>query len=412
MREAGGKHRDPNYEGDQFAFVDDENSGDVVDWLSFAETRAERAAERRRRNRTRLVALVAVVVLVGLGLGGYGVWRYLGAVAADSAPRATLLFQLRDGQGKATTSALLVRNAQDNRGFALYVPQQLVVEVPGQGAQRFEDAASLSWDALGDLLGVGVEGAWTLDATSLAVLVDSVGGIELTTDLPVRAATTGNQPAARTLPPGPQRLAGAQAVEYVTAAKGPPEARTNRFHQVLRTVLGRVPTDTELARTLLHESALSASSTLPEPRLAAFLAGLSGSVAANRYLPETLPVHPAGTLDLDAAGPLVHRLFGSSVRAVKENGLPRVAVRDATGVPTRGEDSRFVLLNAGYRIIDAGRTPSPEARSVVYVSEEDLRPEAVQVALTLGLTADAVRYREDEQAVARVVVSVGRDYRG
>ncbi len=406
--------RGPTYETTQFSFVEDGNSGDVLDWLAFAETRAERREERRRRFRNRLIALGVLLAVCAVVLGGY---LLVGLRSAgeeqDARPRATLLLQIRDAQGDAAASALLVYHRETRQGFALYIPSQLLVDAPGQGQLQFRDTMSaigpsLSRDTLSDILGVPIDGSWVLDQTSFASLVDQLGGLEATVDTEVKRGAV-------PVPAGRHRLTGAQAVAYAMyTVKGEDPARQKtRFEQVLDGVLSGLPDTADGVRTLVNEAALGADATLPVDQLAGFLAELRAAVGDRRFAVDALPVRGGGALDVERAGPLVHKLFGSSLKARQDSGPPRVAVRNGTGDPKRAEAARIRLLNAGYRYIDAGQDEGRLVRkSVVQVGDDSqaAREEAVQVALTLGLPSSAVRVKPDEQAVAGILVILGEDF--
>ncbi|MCX9189936.1 hypothetical protein C3Y87_00565 [Carbonactinospora thermoautotrophica] len=405
-----GRHRDASktYETAQFSFVEDENSGDVLDWLAFAETRAERREERRRRFRNRLIALGVLLAVCVVTFGGYLLWRARSSgEEQDARPRATLLLQIRDAQGGAAASALLVYHREARQGFALYIPPHLLVDAPGQGRLQFRDTMSaigpsLSRDALSDILGVPIGGSWVLDQASFASLVDRLGGVEAAVD-----QGRGEMPA--------RRLTGAQAAAYATDAGEDPARQKARFQQVLDGVLRGLPGTADGVKTLINEAALGADATLPVDQLAAFLVGLRTSIDEQRFAVEALPVHTSGALDVERAGPLVHKLFGSSLKARQDSGPPRVAVRNGSGDPERAEAARIRLLNAGYRYIDAGQVEGQRfKKSVVQVGDDspEAREEAVQVALTLGLPSSAVQVKPGEQTVASIVVILGKDFRG
>ncbi|WP_037910671.1 LytR C-terminal domain-containing protein, partial [Streptomyces sp. TOR3209] len=86
-----------------------------------------------------------------------------------------------------------------------------------------------------------------------------------------------------------------------------------------------------------------------------------------------------------------------------------VSVRNATGVEARTAEARVVLLNGGFTFLSGGTASGTQAASEVVYAEAADKENAVQVAKTLGLPADAVTQGE-VSANARVSVVLGRDY--
>lgn len=179
------------------------------------------------------VALVAGVVIVLVLLAA----RHPHKVAGGKTGRTqvTLLFQLRGADGASAGSVLLAHDPTARRGTAVLVPSQVIAEVPGAGSQPFGQALALpgrdlASEALADLMGITVDGSWTLELPTLSTLVDRLGGVTVDVDkdvlapLPdgltaivvgaVGASTSRARPrrrSPRTWPPGSRRPTGCPA---------------------------------------------------------------------------------------------------------------------------------------------------------------------------------------------------------
>lgn len=398
------------YVADQFAFVDDENAADVVDWLSFSETRSERREERRRRLRFRGIVIGVVLVVLLAAAGGVLAWRGMGGKAAVTAQRASVLVQIRDTTGSAVGSALLVADPANHAGVTVLVPANLRVDVTGQGLEPFGDVTKLvgpgtSRDALAELLGIRIDGSWMLDPVTFSSLVDELGGLDMSVKSPVKDG-------GRVLvPAGNARLDGAQALSFLSPPGGGSTDAQQRFAQVLNALLGKMPNNPLTARDVLGGIGMIPDPSMDNTRLGAVLATLGSAVTQRRLTSRTLPVDAQdGSLDMAAAGPLVTQVLGGSVRQGRTDGPTRVLVQDASGRDGAGEASRIKLVDAGYVFL-VGPTRRPSlARTAVEVSSADGRADGVQVALTLGLDPSAVRVDPAARNLADVTVLLGRDF--
>lgn len=404
-----GEPAEEGYVASEFAFVDDENAGDVIDWLSFSETRSERRGERRRRLRRRAVAAGAALVLVVGVTVGVLLWRG-GHQPAAGPTRSTVLVQLRDATGAAVGSALLVADPAHGSGVSVLVPSNLRVDVTGQGLEPFGDVAKLvgpgaARDSLAELLGVRVDGSWVLDPITFGSLVDEVGGLDMTVASPVKDG--GHVVVAA----GNVRLSGAQAFDYLAAVGTGTSAAQERFSQVLDALLGKMPNTGATARDVLNGVGMIPDPSMDNTRLGGVLATMATAVTQRRLTTRPLPVDAGdGSLDVAAAGPLVQQVLGGTVRGNRGNGPTRVLVQDASGRDGASEAARIKLVDAGYVFLIGPSQRPTRARTVVRVPNAAGRAEGVQVALTLGLDPSAVQVDDAAQSLADVAVLVGRDF--
>lgn len=245
-----------------------------------------------------MVTLLLAVLLVGAAAW----FLATGDEASDDKPAAptgrqrTLLVQVVDGDRQAVASALLGVDSAGRKGAAVLIPSRLLVDVDGAGATSFGELLSetdpgASSNALSDLLGVRVDGAWVLTEAGLAALADRVGGVHADVDVDV---VTVDEEGARTLvvQAGAQELSGRAAAAYATyVGEDEPElVKLARFEEVLTGVLRRLPArHAELAvalATLQNE----ARSTLPVRELEQTVDALRRAAAADRLFADVLPV--------------------------------------------------------------------------------------------------------------------------
>ncbi|MEV6420494.1 LCP family protein [Streptomyces sp. NPDC051662] len=424
QRRPDGQDRD--YRTEQFSFIEepDEDSEDVIDWLKFTESRSERREEAKRRGRSRVVALVVVLVLAVTGGVGY-LWyagKLPGLGAADEKKttatgpqkRDVIVVHLHDTKAKGTSTALLVNNSTTGQGTTVLLPNSLsVADDDGVsstlGKSVDDDGSDGTREAIGALLGTKITGTWRLDTPYLENLVELVGTIDLTTDVEVPGAKKGDDPVVKK--GENQTLSGSMAVAYATyTAPGEPEAKQlQRFGQVLQGVLRKMSDDPQAATVTVETLAQILDPSLPEKDLGASLAKLAEHAKVGDYKTTLLPVQQNGLLSEQASESVVKDILGGSVSAPEQGSAVRVGVKNASGNQDAAESSRISLVNGGYRFVDAG-TAEVVASSQVTYGDEAKKPEAEEVAKTLGLPADAVK-KGKAATNADVSVVLGKDYK-
>ena len=424
------------YTAADFAFLDEETGQDVNGWLTFAETRAESRADRIRRFRRRLIGAGVAVAVVGAAVGGYLLFN--GGPLGSSAPtKSVILFQISDGTGDAVGDALLVTDrsatptatstgakTSGGSGAAVLIPSQMLVNTTGFGAQPFggqmaQSIPAAGKDTVADALGVTIDGVWRMDETTLAALIDEIGGIQLTTDAEVPAATSTAAPTAPAVAKGAGKLTGAQAVSYATylAPGDPVTAQVQRFGQVVAALFAVLPPDATSIAADLGRIGIIDDPSLPENKLTPILAALAAEQQAGAYTSQVLPLRTDGSMELDytAAAPIVTKLLGGALKAGAAAGqLSRVLVEDASG--HTDSQSGYIraaaqakLSNAGYTYID-GASVAKRTTSVVEVPSAAQHDAAVQIAETLGLPANDVQVVTGMSTIADVTVLLGSDW--
>ncbi len=279
-------------------------------------------ADRRRL----LFAVLALVVVAGLvawllsGGSGTSSTKPPAAAAATGRTQSTLLINLKGSLGVAVDSALVAHDPANHDGAVVLVPSNVQTQVPGFGSMPFGQALSVGdpnapTGALSDLIGVTVDGSWTLTQSALAALVDKLGGVTVAVDKDV--TTTANETTTIVIPAGTQKLSGANAALFASfqATGETDQARLARFDAVLKQVLAGLPkTPADLSAMLASLGAGSSSSFAPA-RLATFLTGLAADSAAGTMTDQLLPVtaldtgsgQDAYTLDTVNTAKLVER---------------------------------------------------------------------------------------------------------
>jgi anionic cell wall polymer biosynthesis LytR-Cps2A-Psr (LCP) family protein len=418
-----------DYSTEQFAFVDepDEESEDVIDWLKFTESRSERREEAKRRGRNRMVALVVALALALVGGVGY-LWyagllpglsredgKQGGATATGPQQRDVIVLHLHNTKDQATSTALLVDNATTKQGTTVLLPNALAVTnddgtATTLGKSVEDDGSSGTREAVGSLLGTRITGTWRLDTPYLENLVELVGGIEVTTDAEVPAAKEGEPPLVRK--GEGQTLDGRAAVAYAThRGDGESEAeQLQRFGQVVHGVLRKMSDDPKSATATIQSLAQILDPSLPDKDLGASLAKLAEHAKKGAYKTAMLPVEGDGRLTEEAGRSVVQDILGGSVTAPEQGAVVRVGVRNASGDPDATEAARIVLVNGGYAVVDGGRADGTEGTSEIVYGDAARKPEADEVAKTLGLPAKAVRQGKSP-ANADVTVVLGKDYK-
>lgn len=389
----------------------------------YVPQRGRRAQDRRRRRqrRRRIVALVVAAAAVAAVAVAVVLVQRAPAPPSEIPPQArtqrTLLVQVRGGDGTAVASVLFAHDPAARTGAGILVPPQVIVDVPGSGSGPFGRALGAdpagARNALSDLLGVTIDGSWVLDSAAFTALVDALGGVQATADVPVVQA--GQVIVAA----GSARLDGARALALATyLAPGEPEqSRLARLKSVLDGLLAALPADA--AGVAARLSALGTGSTSTVSDTAQLLAGLKADAAASALQYDSLPVIPidvgggvnALRVDAAAARQLVDRALAQSVPPSARKAGNRVLVLNGVGTPGLGDAVRSKLVANNFVFVG-----SRNADRFGYLTTQVLVPAATPEQQALGeKVAKALGVKgEVKQAnlgtVADVVVIVGSDF--
>jgi anionic cell wall polymer biosynthesis LytR-Cps2A-Psr (LCP) family protein len=382
------------------------------------------------------VVIVVLVALVGWLLAGRpgspskNAPAAAPAVAASARTQSTLLIELKGNLGVAVDSALVAHDPANHNGVVVLVPSNIQTQVPGYGSMPFGQALSVGdpnapTAALSDLIGVTVDGSWTLTQAGLAALVNKIGGVTVAVDKDVTSTTDGTTNIV--IPAGTQKLDGAAAAEFASflASGETDQAELTRFDSVLKKVLAGLPKTEAGLSTMLASLGTDSTTSFAPARLATFLLGLAADNASGTMSDQLLPVtaldtgsgQDAYTLDTSDTAKLVSAQLAASVPASRKATGNRVYVQNQVGTPGLGETARARLVAAGFVYVQGQNTadmPNATAPSVVLI----LGPTSAQidqgdaVARSLGLPISDVRVATDGFTVADVLVKLGVDYKG
>ncbi|MEU1850109.1 LCP family protein [Streptomyces sp. NPDC019990] len=429
--EVRGRPEEPQYQTEQFAFVEepDGDSEDVIDWLKFTENRTERREEARRRARSRMVALVVALALVAVGGVGY-LWyagKLPGLSSGDSADGTTtatgaqkrdvIVVHLHDTKGGDTSTALLVDNTTTKRGTTVLLPNSLALTGDDGTTTTLaksvdDDGSDGTRDALDSVLGTDIQGTWRLDTPYLQNLVDLVGNIEVDTDTDVPDPAAKKKGAAPLVNQGQdQTLSGKMAVAYATyrAPGDAQNAQLERFGQVMQGVLRKLSSDPQAATVTIQTLNQILDPSLTDKDIGTFLAGLSDLAKGGDYKTDLLPVQGDGTLSAQASAGVVKNVLGGTAKSPDKDAAVSVSVQNATGVKENAEKARVVLLNGGFTFLEGGTAGARATSEVVYADAAD-KANAIEVAKTLGLPEGSVT-KGGISASADVLVVLGQDYK-
>jgi hypothetical protein len=397
---------------------------DLSNWLHFVESDADRKAERARRRRVQLIALAVALVLLVVGTG---TWFLLGGDSGAKATQTTVLLQVKNKDGNAVGNVVLVAAKTEvagkadphARGAALLIPSELTVESAALDSQPFGGAmpatSPAGKDTLSSLIGVEVDGVWSMDSLTFASLLNNLIGVNVDVD-PASAAAVLGPDGKPLFQAGKQDLTGDRAAYYATyRGKDEPLAhQLARFGQVVDGMLAKIPHQAATTAAVLDSLAAVPDPALPNDRLAAILTALGGEEQAKRFDQQPLPLRGdgSGVMDLDKASAVVKQLLGGASKAKDNGGLTRVSIADGTGradtVTSRAmADSK--LLGGGYTPVDQGVVAQAPTTSIL-VPDQDAMSLGKQIALAMGLPDEAVRVSPFDTTLIDARVVLGADW--
>lgn len=422
-----GRGQGDGYQTEQFSFIEEDadDSEDVIDWLKFSESRTERREEAKRRGRSRVVTLVVALVMVAVGGLGY-LWyagklpglgeEGGGAATTAGQQRDVIVVHLRSLDGGGSSTALLVDNADAERGNTVLLPNALAVSgengtTTTLGKSVEGEGAAPTRESLGTLLGADIKGSWRLDTPYLENLVELVGGIKVDANATVPGEKKGDEPLVKR--GKAQTLNGEAAVAYAThRGRGEQQTRQlERFGEVMHETLRKLSSDSKAATRTVETLGQIPDPSLPEPELGASLAKLAKQAKGGSYETQLLPVQANGTLSERTSDGLVKQVLGGTVKNTDPDAAPRVKVVNASGDRGSDDAASAALVNGGYTVVDGGAGGGVEKRSSVTYADGKQKSKAEEIAKTLGLPGSAVS-KGKKAANADVTVVLGGDYKG
>ncbi len=135
----------------------------------------------------RLALLVLVAVLATAGTGALLIARERARIEPEVTPPAAAGLALLVVTTDAGSLPVVVGSTGFGTSGALVVPPDAIVVIPGQGESTIGEALELpprqAATAVGNLLGVWIEGHATIEADRLAAIADDVGGVRIAGEL-------------------------------------------------------------------------------------------------------------------------------------------------------------------------------------------------------------------------------------
>jgi len=302
------------------------------------------------------------------------------------------------------------------KGSALLIPSDLTVESTGLDSQPFGGdmpaAVPAGKDAVTSLIGIDIDGFWTMDEFTMVSLIDNLIGVTVDVDV----AIPGVDGKILVQPGKAQQLSGAKAVLFATyhAKDEAPAKQLARFGAVVNGLLAKMPTSPVTTTAILTNLGVVQDPALPNDKLAAILTALGAEQKGNRFAMDALPLRTdgSGLIDLAAASPIVAHLLGGAAHEKDNGGLTRVAITDGTGrsdtVSSRAM-ATSKLLNGGYNPIDIGSSPTTPT-SYVVVPDDGAMSLGKQLAATLGLADTAVKVAKFDATLVEAQIVLGQDW--
>lgn len=239
------------------------------------EGRPPRAARPRRRWRRWLAALLVVVMLwvgalVWAASSAWNTVTKIDAIPTDNRPaegkgtnivlvgsdsREGLTAEQRDtlgtgrAEGRRTDSIMLLHIPDSGNPTLVSLPRDSYVEIPGRGRNKINASYSIGGPKLLNqtveaATGLRVDGYMEIGFGGFASVVDSVGGVEMCLDKPMKDVK-----AAIDLPAGCQTLDGKNALGYVRARYSDPLGdlgRAQRQREFLGALMNKMATPANL----------------------------------------------------------------------------------------------------------------------------------------------------------------------
>ncbi|MEZ5144717.1 MAG: LCP family protein, partial [Acidimicrobiales bacterium] len=343
-----------------------------------------------------------------------------------------------DQGGQRSDTIMILRvDPKDDHVQLLSLPRDLWVPISGTGkSERINTAYALGGaqqlvDTIRDDFGIEINHYVEVDFASFKGVVDSVGGVPMYFDKPMRDTNSGlvvDQPGCRTLD-GEQALAFARSRHLQYQDGG-------RWHDDPTGDLGRISRQQYLIRRLFDLSAGKARSLdvrgtmdlvdagtrnlkvdrkLDVKKLVALGRQLSSGSADEVLVTHSVPsiqwATPGGASVLKMhpteAQPVLNIFRGLPADAIPP-GEVRFSIANATGTRGRGDEVKAAFAPTGFVVTAVDETGGTNKRSVVKYGAGNERM-AQEVARHLIGGADLV---EDRSLDDRIMLVVGKDHQG
>jgi polyisoprenyl-teichoic acid--peptidoglycan teichoic acid transferase len=404
--------------------------------------RTEQQALRRRRRRNVVVAVLSAALVV-LAAGVIAIPLIDGgrrAPAAETAdptaqparsvvdPTTMLLVSHPDEPDPAADSiTLFAVDPASDRGAILFVPVDLLVELPGIGlerlgtAQHYEGVGLVS-ETVSELLDIDVAAATALGHEQLARLLGAGGPLAVDVGAQPLTGQVGEGEEAVRFEPGEQTLEGPELVQYWTVVGEQEQvfADLTRRQQVVTALLERIEEDPDVLDDALGSGGIELGATAEPAVVRGVLTELAAALAADQLGFGALPVRPFGQTTADGSAVFAlseesQTILSSLLVGVGDEDATRVEVRDASGnrdLVARVEAAHRVdeALGEDFRVSlgAAAEDETAETEIIIYADTPAAREraEAVRAALRLG----TISVEEQPQTAVDMTIRLGDDF--
>ncbi|WP_108665449.1 LCP family protein [Euzebya rosea] len=408
--------------------------------------RAQRAARRAKR----LQRLASVIAAIGVGVA----LVVIGSVVLDRDPTddppaaedgpspvaavvdgsAALLVRTSpwtpggDSTGTRAVGLSLLANDADAGASVIFLPSDLLVEIPGVGLDRLGLAqqyggTDLTVATVENALGIELAGGLAIDDRQLGRMLDRMGGatVDVEAQLVERSDDGTGVLAFET---GEQHLPGPRLAQlWSFQQRGETELDTySRQQAVLEAVLPLLADDGVREEVLADD--LGGFDTDLEPAaVSTLLGGLGNAMADGRLTFHLLPVTPLGTADDQLAtsyqmrsGDVDDLILQQLPGAIPEGGgaeaVP-IQVLNGVGVPGVGQQVDAALEGLGFRIVLSDNAPDFDhdvTQIVIYDETAAMVAAAEQVRAAMGV--GTILVSRQPQSVVDLTIVVGADFTG
>jgi anionic cell wall polymer biosynthesis LytR-Cps2A-Psr (LCP) family protein len=343
------------------------------------------------------------------------------ATAVPGKRLANLLLTVTDRKGRTLAATIVNRSLDSSSIDIVSVDTDVVVDLDtlgmtNLGSTSLETSPDLVQDAVSVATGFPIEGTLVLQRLSLAGLIDSVGGIDVTSAGDFVVSPIDEQPVY--VFAGMQHLDGTQASYYATfLQEGEPESsRVARLNTVLSATLSSLPKDSKRLKEIITALGALAKSTVPTQDIAGLFLDLNAGQAWKSISKVAIPtvasdlsVEPeSGWLRVSrgASLKLARKITGQTVSSVPD---APVVVMVGSAVPADRLQARSELVGASLAFVDGGARKA-RAHSTLSVDPRLTQVQIAQIAKALKLPATVVEsLKVKANLPADALVTLGTD---
>lgn len=373
--------------------------------------------------------IASVAILTALFVAkGEGQREGIPAVVTESANPTNvnakllrLMVVVTDEKG-ATTGVAIISRTSDSKTLRIYnLDPSSVIDLGDQGLRPLSQTTQETFvdplqSGVEAATGIPLDGTLRLQRLPLAGLIDSVGGITITSPQGFLVSGLDENPVY--VPDGTNHVTGAQAADFATFAEvGAPEAdRIGRLNQVLAAIFQALPTDEKRLNETIEALGAMVTTSVPTADVVSMLIDLNVHNEWPLAVARTLPTSPSDLEQSVASTWLrVERTQTAPIGEAMESSLyadkPRVLIVQVTGGLAASRISlRDSLVQNGFAFVDGGN-PGLAAQTSISVSS-DLKQADIQKALN-ALTMSPLwesRVAMTENPIADVLVTLGTDF--